>query len=72
MNISMLTIESTFFFGVFFKLVPSILLMCSVLLLVMFLLSFALLFYNTGRVKLRKKTRLKVKLSARAKLRTPP
>jgi hypothetical protein len=36
------------------------------------LLSFVFLFYSTGRAKLSKKTRLRVKMSTPAKLRAPP
>jgi uncharacterized membrane protein len=44
-------------FNGFFKLMPSVLLVFSLLpLVVFFFLSFALLFYSTGRVKLSKNT----------------
>jgi uncharacterized protein (DUF58 family) len=49
--------------------VPSVLLVSSLLPLVVLLLSFVLLFYSTGKAKLNKKTKLRVKVRTPAKLR---
>jgi hypothetical protein len=50
--------------------VPSVLLVSSLLPLVVFFLSFTLMFYSTERAKLRKKTQLRIKMRTSAKLRT--